>query len=336
MDFFTNLSAKQQKMFKIGGILVLGAIVVMGLSSNSSSSPFAQMKNVASEYGYATDGDYYSEPMISDRGMGGGIMPPTDPSYTPGDNTDDYEVKQYSISFESRDKSKECVAVRDLLDREDVVFENTNEYDSGCSYNFKVKKESVEAVLAILDALNPKDVNENTYTIKREVTDYTSEIEILEQKLESLKTTLAESLTTYDQLIARASAQGDISSLTQLTDSKLSLIERLTMSQIETSAQLERINRSKAEALDRLAYTQFNVSVYENKLIDGKEMGNSWTAAVQELFRDINNFAQEITLGFVALLFMVVKYALYGVVLLFALRFGYSFAKKVWQNGANK
>ena len=101
----------------------------------------------------------------------------------------------------------------------------------------------------------------------------------------------------------------------QLTDSKLNLIERLTMSQIDINAQLERINRSKTEALDRLVYTQFNVSVYENKFIDGKEISNSWTAATQELFRNINNFAQEVSLGFVALLFLIVKYALYGVVL---------------------
>jgi len=336
MEFFKNFSTKQMNVLKFGGVFLLGAVVVMGLSGNNSTSPFAQMKDMVSDQGYATDAGYYGEPMLSERNMNGDIMPPIDPTYTPGAGTEDYKVKQYSISFESRDKGKECVAVRDLLDREDVVFENTNEYEGGCSYTFKVKKESVEAVLTILDSLNPKEVNENTYTIKREVTDYTSEIQILEQKLTSLKTTLAESLATYNLLIARATTQGDISILVQLTDGKLSLIERLTMSQIETSSELERINRAKADALDRLEYTQFNVSVYENKLINGEEIGNSWTAAVQELFRNINNFAQEVSLGFVALLFMVVKYALYGVVLLFVARFGYSFAKKVWQDGGSQ
>lgn len=310
--------------------------MVLGLSGSSSTSPFAEMKNVASEYGYANDGDY-GEPMLLDRNTGGGgIMPPMDPTYTPGANTEDYEVKQYSISFETRDKVKECALVRDLLDREDVVFENTNENDGGCSYNFKVKMESVASVLAILNSLNPKDVNENSYTIKREVTDYTSEIEILEKQLASVTATLTESLAIYDALIVRATSQGDVSSLAQLTDSKLNLLERLTTSQIEINAQLERINRTKTEALDRLVYTQFYVSVYENKFIDGQEIGNSWTAAIQELVGDINNFAQEVSLGFVALLFMVMKYTLYGVVLLFVARFGYGFAKKVWQDGVGR
>ncbi|HMO77829.1 MAG TPA: hypothetical protein PKA42_00780 [Candidatus Paceibacterota bacterium] len=336
MDFLKNLSAMQKNVLKFGGAFLLGVIMVVGFSGQTGTSPFVQMKNDVMEQGYSSDAGYYGEVMLSERNISGGLMPPMDPTYTPGADTEDYEVKNYSISFESRNKAKECVAIRDLLKRDDVVFENTNEYDSGCSYSFKVKKESVEAVLYLLDSLNPKEVNENAYTIKREVTDYTSEIEILEKKLAAITTTLTESLATYDSLIARATAQGNVSSLAQLTDSKLNLLERLTMSQIEINAQLERINRSKAEALDRLAYTQFYVSVYENKFINGKEIGNSWTAAVQKLFRDMNNFAQEVSLGFVALLFMIVKYALYGVVILFVVRFGFNFAKKVWQDGASR
>lgn len=337
MEFFKNLSNTQQNVLKFGGVFLLGAVAVMALSGNSGIPQLSLSKEAVYMQDQISSDGYYGAPELSVRNVeGGGIMPPIDPTYTPGTGTEDYEVKQYSISFESRNKEKECVAVRGLLNRDDVVFENTNEYDSGCSYSFKVKKESVEDVLALLDTLNPKEVNENAYTIKREVTDYTSEIEILEKKLASINTTLTESLATYDALIVKATAQGDVSSLAQLTDSKLNLIERLTMSQIDINAQLERINRSKTEALDRLVYTQFNVSVYENKFIDGKEISNSWTAATQELFRNINNFAQEVSLGFVALLFLIVKYALYGVVLLFVARPGYNFAKKVWQDGAPK
>jgi hypothetical protein len=338
MEFFKNLSTFQQNVLKFGGVFVLGAVAVMALSSNFGLPlpQFSMSKEAVYMEDSVSSDAYYGAPELSVRNVEGGIMPPIEPTYTPGADTEDYEVKQYSISFESRNKDKECVAVRDLLNREDVVFENTNEYENGCSYSFKVKKESVEAVLSLLDALNPKEVSENAYTIKREITDYTSEMEILEKKLAAITTTLTESLTTYDSLIAKATAQGDVSSLAQLTDSKLNLLERLTMSQIDISAQLERINRAKTEALDRLIYTQFYVSVYENKFIDGTEIGNSWTAAIQALFRDINNFAQEVSLGFVALLFLIVKYALYGVVLLFVARFGYNFAKKVWVEGGRQ
>ena len=91
-----------------------------------------------------------------------------------------------------------------------------------------------------MDTLNPKEVNENAYTIKREVTDYTRRLKSWRKKLASINTTLTESLATYDALIVKATAQGDVSSLAQLTDSKLNLIERLTMSQIDINAQLER------------------------------------------------------------------------------------------------
>ena len=339
MEFFKNLSTLQQNVLKFGGVFLLGAVAVMALSGNTGLPlpQFSMSKEADYMENQVSSDAYYGAPELSVRNVeGGGIMPPIDPTYTPGADTEDYEVKQYSISFESRNKDKECVAVRDLLNREDVVFENTNEYESGCSYSFKVKKESVETVLALLDTLNPKEVNENAYTIKREVTDDTSEMEILEKKLAAITTTLTESLATYDSLIAKASAQGDVASLAQLTDSKLNLLERLTMSQIDINAQLDRLNRAKTDALDQLVYTQFNVSVYENKFINGKEIGDSWTAAIQTLFRDINNFAQEVSLGFVALLFTIVKYALYGVVLLFVARFGYNFAKKVWVEGGRQ
>lgn len=344
MEVFKNLSTKQMNILKFGGVFLLGVIATMVIADKSGLSQWSLKNSVSFDGGYVTDvgygGGYGSaNPQLSMRNVEGSIMPPMPPmppSYTPGANTEDYEVKHYSVSFESRNKASECVAIRDLLKRDDVVFENTSEYDRGCSYSFKVKKESVDTVLALLESLDPKEVNESAYTIKREVTDYTSEIEILEKKLQSITATLNNSLATYDTLIARAAAAGDISSLAQLTDSKINLLERLSMTQIETSAQLERINRAKTEALDQLVYTQFSVNVYENKFIDGREIGNSWTAAVQELLRDINKFAQEVTLGFVALLFLVVKYALYGVVLLFVARFGYSFAKRVWQRGAHQ
>jgi hypothetical protein len=220
-----------------------------------------------------------------------------------------------------------------LLRRDDVVFESTNKYEEGCSYNFKVKKESVSEVLTILEDLNPKYLNENAYTIKREVTDYTSEIEILEAKLAAYDATLTQSTATYDELIRLATARGDIDALTRATDSKLALVERITVSQIEINSQLDRINRGKAEALDKLAYSNFYVNVYENPLVNGDSIKDSWVAAVQALVSDINTFVQEVSLGFVALMFMLVKFALYGVVLLYVARFGYSYAKKVWSQG---
>lgn len=335
MEFLKNNGITKSLAVKLVAVFALGMVAVAGLQIVSNTAPFQSMK-----YSVIGDGDYsYSEegvsmgaPELSYRNVADSIMPPS-PEFAPGDDTDAYEVKEYTATFETSDAREECEAVADLIKRDDVIFESTNEYKEGCSYNFKVKKESVSEILTILEDLNPKYLNENAYTIKREVTDYTSEIEILEAKLAAYEATLTQSTATYDELIRLATARGDIDALTRATDGKLALVERISMSQIEVNAQLDRINRSKAEALDRLAYSNFYVSVYENPLINGDSIKDSWIAAVQALVSDINTFVQEVSLGFVALMFMVVKFALYGVFLLFVARFGYSYAKKVWSQG---
>ena len=337
MEFLKNNGITKSLAVKLVGVFALGMLVVAGLQVVSNTAPFQSIK-----YSVIGDGDYsYSEegvsmgaPELSYRNVEDSIMPPVpNPEFAPGDDTDAYEVKEYTATFETSDAREECEAVAELIKRDDVIFESTNEYKEGCSYNFKVKKDSVSEILTILEDLNPKYLNENAYTIKREVTDYTSEIEILEAKLAAYEATLTQSTATYDELIRLATMRGDIDALTRATDGKLALVERISMSQIEVNAQLDRINRSKAEALDRLAYSNFYVNVYENPLVNGDSIKDSWIAAVQALVSDINTFVQEVSLGFVALMFMVVKFALYGIVLLFVARFGYSYAKKVWSQG---
>ena len=339
MEFLKNNGITKSLAVKLVAVFALGMVAVAGLQAISGTAPFQSVKQVISgdgDYGYYDEGVGMGmdSPELSYRNVEDSMMPPVpSPEFAPGEDTETYKVKEYTATFETGDVTKECEVIADLLNRDDVIFESTNEYKEGCSYNFKVKKDSVSEILTILEDLNPKYLNENAYTIKREVTDYTSEIEILEAKLAAYEATLTQSTATYDELIRLATMRGDIDALTRATDGKLALVERISMSQIEVNAQLDRINRSKAEALDRLAYSNFYVNVYENALVNGDSIKDSWIAAVQELVSDINTFVQEVSLGFVALMFMVVKFALYGVVLLYVARFGYSYARKVWSQG---
>jgi len=335
MEFLKNNGITKSLAVKLVAVFALGMVAVAGLQAITGTAPFQSMKYAVSgdgDYSYSEEGVSVGAPALSYRNVEDSMIPPM-PEFAPGNDTEAYEVKEYTATFETGDATTECEAIAELVSRDDVVFESTNEYEEGCSYNLKVEKESVSEILAILEDLNPKYLNENAYTIKREVTDYTSEIEILETKLAAYDSTLTQSTATYDQLIALATARGDIDALTRATDSKLALVERISISKIEVNAELDRINRSKAEALDRLAYSNFYVNVYENALVNGDTIKDSWIAAVQALVSDINTFVQEVSLGFVALLFMVVKFALYGVVLLYVARFGYSYAKKVWAQG---
>lgn len=343
MEWFKKLDANMALFFKfiaLGVVALIGLYLVtsmlmpglggMGMGQTGVMSP--RVSSAPSYDGYASKDAIYGEAELSVRNVVGTGMPVPVPEsgYVPGNDAEAFEVKQYSASIETRDLAADCEAIRSLKSKAEVIFENSNEYERRCSYTFKVEKGSVASVLALIEGLDPKDLSENVYTIKQEVTDYTSEIEILEKKLVSLDATLTEALASYENVTALATRTGDVESLAKIIDSKLGLIERLTNARLETSGQLERIARAKADALDRLTYTYFYVSIYENTYVDGEALKDSWKVAVQRFLVDVNTLIQEMSIGFVTLLLMLVKFALYAVVLLFVLRFGWTFAKQVW------
>jgi len=338
MDFFNKFNLTNAQILKLTGLAFFGLIVLyvltnmfssgFGMSGNSVSLPMG-MPSASSDM-------YYGETKSADlslRNVSGGVSPQMEDGYTAGDESEAYEVKEYSATIETRNREKECAAIRALKARTDVIFQNANEHDRGCSYTFKVKKESVEEVLGIVKGLNPKELTEASYTIQKEVEDYTSEIQILENKLASLDKTLADAILSYENITVLATNAGNVDSLAKIIESKLTIIERLTAARIETSNYLERMQRSKADALDRLLYTYFTVSVYENKFVDGEEITNSWKTAVQQFVRETNSAVQDISIGLVYFMLMIVKIGLYFVIGLFAVRFGWMFAKRVWKSG---
>jgi len=340
MEFLKKFNLTGVQFIK-GALLLAVALVVLSVISKN----FFYGTSV-SDYGFMntkqgmSESMFYGEsrvssgaPSLSVRNIAtDSYMPVPQPGYTPGSDAEDFEVKEYSATIETRTLAEDCEVIQALKKREGVIFENANAYNQGCSYTFKVKKEQVETILAIINERSPKTLSETSYTIKREVTDYTGEIQILENKLATLDKTLADALASYDNVTALASTLNNVESLAKIIESKLSIIERLTMARIETNNQLERLNRAKSEALDRLEYTYFYVQVYENKFVDGEAMKNSWKAAVQQFVREVNTLVQDLSIGFVTLLLILLKFALYGLVLLFAARFSWSVAKKIWVN----
>jgi hypothetical protein len=340
MEFLKKFNITGTQFIKGAALLAILLIVLSVISKNFlygvsfSDNGFINTKQGMSEEMFYGDGGItMGAPTLSVRNVAtDSYMPVPQPSYTPGNDAENFEVREYNATIETRNLEEDCEVIQALKKREDVIFENTSAYDHGCSYTFKVKKNSVEAVLAIINERNPKSLNESTYTIKREVTDYTGEIEILQNKLATLDKTLADALASYDNVTTLANNMGNVESLAKIIDSKLAIIERLTLARIDTNSQLERLERAKSEALDRLEYTYFYVQVYENKFIDGEEMKNSWKAAVQQFVREVNNLFQDLSIGFVTLLLLIVKFALYGIVLLFAARFGWSAARNIWIN----
>lgn len=337
MNFFntlTNLTNTQ--ILKITGFIFL-VLVVFYILTNALSSSFGMRGNSMQVPAPSAMPDMYyggkESVGLSARNVSDGMEPPMEDTYTSGDESEAYEVKEYGATIETRNRERDCEAIRSLKAREDVIFENANEHDRGCSYVFKVKKESVEEILGVVKGLDPKELTEASYTIKREVEDYTSEIQILENKLASLDKTLTDAVLSYENITALATNVGNVDSLAKIIESKLTIIERLTSARIEAGNQLERMNRAKAEALDRLLYTYFTVTVYESKFVDGEEISNSWKTAVQQFVRQTNSALQDISIGLAYFLLIVVKIGLYFVIGLYGARFAWTFAKRTWKNG---
>jgi hypothetical protein len=255
---------------------------------------------------------------------------PPRPGYSTGDDAEAFEVKDYSVTYETGNAARECDAVLALKGREDVIFENVNEHDRGCYVTFKVKKGSVEEVLGILKGLDPKDLSENAYTIKQVVIDYTSQEDALKKRLATIDETLTKAIAAYDEVTLLATRTQDAEALSRIIESKLNMIERLTAERTSITAQLDELSRAKAQELDRLDYTFFNVSVYENAYVDGEEIRNSWKMAVQQAVRDINGTIQDLSVGLVALFLFLLKYVLYAAILLIVAKFGWKYAREIW------
>lgn len=299
------------------------------------------------------DGNVYSEEMMKmqggaeyavvDSGYGGGmgapafsarnastIYPPR-PGMSAGNTAELYEVSDYSASIETTNLEGTCAQIADLKKKKEVIFENASISDSGCFYSFKVELGSVSAVLDALKDLNPRDLSENTYTIKQQLDDFTSETEILEKKLEAIESTLTKALASYDEVARLATQTGDAEALASIINSKVMTIERLTQERISINQQLEYLARAKVQAADKLNYAFFNVSVYKNEYVDGNAIGDSWKAAVQQFFYDANRAVQGVTITLLALALWALQYILYFLLLVVIVKYGWKATQAIWK-----
>ncbi|MFH1047494.1 MAG: hypothetical protein V1738_04280 [Patescibacteria group bacterium] len=345
MDFLNKI--KWGNVLKVAGLALVGVVVITvafrlvgstlfgssnyGLreSASVSMAPGLGYGGSADVKGYEAYDEGQSLSIRNVTGEPSSIMP-VEPDVTPGNDAEAFEVTSYGASIETRDLERTCGTVADLKSRDYVIFENANDYDRGCSFTFKVRHDNVEEILAIILDLNPKDFSENTYTIKNSIEDYTSEEQILIKKLETIDATLDKATSAYDDLTSLATRVQDVESLANIINSKINIVERLTQERININAQLERLQRAKADQLDRLEYTYFNVSVFENKFVDWENLKDSWKNAVQNFVWDINNIVQGVSVQLVTLMLRIMQIALYLVIVLVVVKYGWKLAKYIW------
>lgn len=340
MKFPENFNFKTGNVLKLAGLAIV-VIVVLALAiriitysvTPLTSSLFGSKSSVSQNFGMMEGAsmDYRENDVsLSARNVVSKPTSPTD-NTTSGDDAEAYEVKNYNANIETRNLKDTCNRLAELKSREDVIFENTNTYEKSCNYTFKVKISSVNEILDIIKKLDPKELNENVYTIKNIINDYTSEVEILEKKLASIDSTLNNAVKAYDEITDVARKTQDANALAKIIDSKIQIIEKLTQEKINITANLDTLARSKAEQLDRLDYTYFNVYVYENKFVDGQNLKDSWKEAIKSFVQDTNKVIQDISINLVLVALIILQYILYFFILLFVTKYVWKLAKYIWK-----
>ncbi len=333
MDFLEKHNLTPGKLAKIFGVFILGLVALMvafSLITNVVGSlNRGAYDRVEPSFGGGManfDSSMKSQEMaLSSRNI------IAEDSYTPGQNAENFEVTEYRADIETRKLENSCKSIFDLKEKDYVIFEKSSESDTSCNYRFKVKKDNVSEVLSVIESLKPRNLNENTQTIKKQIDDFTSEEEILKRKLQTIDDTLSSAIESYDEISKLATQTRDAGSLANIIDSKIKIIERLSTEKINTSAQLERISRLKAEQVDRLEYSYFNVYIYENKYIDIENLGDSWKRSIKKFVTDMNNVLQDISIGLVTLMAYTFQYLLYLLIIVIVAKYVWKLFKSIWK-----
>lgn len=348
MNFPIKLDPRVVKAFKIAGLALGGLIavaVVLALVNSSLRSlnrgdlmtaNVVTMPAAAPGYGGSVSGgpayDYKMNEAVglSTRNAAQAVKEMA-PAETSGPEDNALETTSYSANIETRDLDRTCAAVADLKSRPEVIFETADKYDKGCNYRFKVAKAAADQILAVIKDLKPKDLSTNTQSLKKLVDDYTSETDILKQRLAANEETMTKTLAAYDEISAVATKAHDAESLAKIVDSKTNLIERLTQERLDVNAQLARLQREKELQLDRVTYTYFNINVVEDKFIDFKAIKDSWKAAVRNFFSSLNEILQGLTINVAVIILLIIQYALYLLIILLTVKYGWRLVKYLWK-----
>jgi hypothetical protein len=342
MQMFKDFDFKKPlNIFKVAVLGLFGVVAIVFVLSliNSSVRPFLNntRQGLTASVAPAFYGGTGMNEMAMDSQKGMPLVDlsarniaPMPPQGTTGNTAEDFEVTDYNAMIETRNKQDVCSRIASLKSLKHVIFEYAQESDKTCNFTFKVEHARVAEILAVIKNLDPKDLSENTRTIKSEIDDFTSQTEILEKKRASIDETLKNALTAYDQITALAVKTQDASSLAKIIDSKVQLIERMTQERININQQLDYLTKAKADQMDRLDYTYFNVNVYENKFVDGQNIKDSWKAAVKNFFYNINRALQDATLNLVTFVLITIPYIIYALLMVVVIKYGWRWVKKIW------
>ncbi|MFH0776011.1 MAG: hypothetical protein V1936_00150 [Patescibacteria group bacterium] len=344
MNLFKNFDWSFKSFVKIFGLLILG-VIALGLIAGIVSFAF---KTVVSPFlgnysrgGYgavpemAMDSAGYSKMAVSSSRN---IIPPIPgPSGEVIDATaEDYEVKNYYANYQPSDKTEICATILNLKSDPEIIFSNSSESDSSCNFTFEVPNERADEVLKILKSLDPEDINQNIYTIQRSVEGTSDQLKVLQNKLEQTEATLTDAQKAYEDLMRLATNSRDVENLTSLIKLKIDSIEQLAQTKISITQEIEQVQRNREDLLRQIKNTTFNVSVYEQKFVDWKQISESWKNALRDFVNNLTDLTQFVSVRLVSFVLYSAAALLYLAVAFGFLKVLWLLGKKVWKLGMKK
>lgn len=340
MSFFKNFDWSFKSIAKIIGLALLGIVVfmiVIALIAFSFRTIFQGTNNYEKAYYNDFDGGIAMDMAESSVMRSKLSMPPIpEPGFSTGDDAENFEVKTYNGTIKTRKLDQTCGKIEDLKIKEEVIFETSNKNEDNCNYSFKVKKESESKVLEVIESLKPENLNQNTQTIKGTIERYDKQLEILEKKLASVEEILEKAQDAYDEVGDLATRKQDVESLALIIDNKLKLIEKLTNERIQIKEQIDRYNQSKANQMERLNYSFFNINVYKDLIFDWKEIKDSWKWELKALVRNVNEVLQGISVNLITYMTRFIQVAIYFFISVFLLKFVWVATRRIWKGSGKR
>jgi len=334
MNPFQNFDWSLKSIGKVAGAILLGFVglsLVAMLISFSIRTVIEPLANNQYRGGYG--GSNADSMMMEDASFATnkmGIIPPIPRDEGVDEHAEDFEVRDYSVNYRPTDKVEICDGIAALKTNAEIIFENANESESGCNYTFKVLREREGEILALLKKYDPKDVNINVYTIQRTIQDNESRVDILRQQLTEKEAALNEAQASYTELQVLATRQRDVENLTKLIDLKINTIDRLAQEKISLNQQLDQMASEQARQLERIKYTSFNVSIWEDKILNLREITDSWKQELQRTVSSINDVVQKLTIGLIPVILSVMLAVVYFLIAVIVLRGVWGMAKRIW------
>ena len=336
MNFIKKFDWSFKSIAKVIGVVLGGTLVLaiaIALFGFSIRTVFQGTRSTISSFGGVSSGSkMYAQSMESGNyAFDDMAMPVPDPGYSSGTDAENFEVKSYDATIKSNKIDDTCQKILDLKTSNEVIFEYSNLNEENCSFRFKVLKEAEEKTLKTIQDLKPESLNTSVESIKQTVDFYEKQQDILKQQLDSIDETLDKAQTAYNEITVLATKKQDVESLALIISNKLTLIDKLTSQRLSIKQQMDQNSKSKAEQLDRLQYSFFNVNVYKYAMLDWKQIKESWKYEVKQFVNNLNSMVQGISVNLITYFVRFIQVAIYIFLSVFLLKYGWIAIKRIWK-----